>query len=240
MPTEVGGLHFSLMIVQNLALALFATKLYLDHYAAAPTVDLDNPALVTNSPGNSTDVDPVDPPSPLEARLVWAVVATLLSIFLLAVASLARLVDPAYLPSFWSTENASTYIIRCYFASTTDEQRMEIFRNNPAYYAPIKEVLKAYVEDNWAAWMAYPPSWFDDVVIARIPDEFLPVDEVERLNELGGGKRLRKNSLLGGRISIRGSVGGRRGSAVAPQPVVGVIGGEGGGTMKEEEKERGR
>jgi len=159
--------------------------------------------------------------------MLWLGLIGLLALNILSAATLAYWVDKKYLHSFISLETGPKFRTNQYHAATTDEQRLTIFGVHPTYRLSVEEELKVLIRGNWADWMANRPDWLTDDVIGYIDDEYIPLAEVDRLKEEGGGKRRRssafgfeagsgerrKRSVLG--LDIGVGVGGRR-SKVAP------------------------
>jgi hypothetical protein len=61
------------------------------------------------------------------------------------------------------------------------------FDNHISFIQPIKEEVKQYVREHWAEFQG--AEWFTKGLIANIPDDFIPDDQLE---ELGGENRPRR------------------------------------------------
>lgn len=75
---------------------------------------------------------------------------------------------------------------------------MAIFDFYPIKWSAYKEDVKEWTMKNWHEWSKTKPAWFTDVLIARVPDEFIPKVEVERLDAAAPGgqrRRTRRNSI---------------------------------------------
>ena len=65
-----------------------------------------------------------------------------------------------------------------------------IFTNHISMSQRIKNNVKEYMAENWAEWERTKPSWFTPGFISKIPDEFIPQ---QNLDALGGARRRRSS-----------------------------------------------
>ena len=92
----------------------------------------------------------------------------------------------------------------------TDEEKMKIFNYNEVKWMSYGDEVREFTHANWARWKEEQPAWFDDAMIASVPDEFIPIAALASLNAAAHGGQRRRSSLgLVG--SVRESA--RRGSA---------------------------
>ncbi|GMH84155.1 hypothetical protein TrST_g12293 [Triparma strigata] len=68
--------------------------------------------------------------------------------------------------------------------TTTDHGRVDIFTLHPSLSLPIKQEVKAWLNESLAAWIAEKPSWFNDQVKTSIFDDY--VDQPEMLKQIRG------------------------------------------------------
>jgi hypothetical protein len=88
------------------------------------------------------------------------------------------------------------------------EHRLAVFDFHPTKWIAYKEEVKTYTHANWATWKREAPPWFDEELLVRIDDEFIPAAEVQALNAAAeGGQRRRSSINTGGNAQ-----GARRGS----------------------------
>ena len=179
---EIGGLQFSLLIVQNQAMCLVAGWIYLMYYDGA----------------NEGDDDEVGGNGKLEAETLWAGLLGLLGLFLVSVLAFISLMDSNYLHTFFSWTTGPQYAVMQYQGCTTDLQRVAAFDQHPSYYAGVRDAMHELIDENWDVWMKDRPVWLTDNVIASIPDDYLPKLEVKRFEAEGGGKRRRSSAFGGG------------------------------------------
>lgn len=92
------------------------------------------------------------------------------------------------------------------FLDETDPKcRIDIFDCNVLLWeAELGEEVKAWTMANWAHWEETKPDWFTDVVVATVPDSYIPAEFVRRR---GGAERTRRGSAA---RSIRESMSVQR------------------------------
>ena len=146
----------------------------------------------------------------LPAQMLWISAGSISAAWALAYRSLVLMVKPEWRRSFWSTETISQYAHAIFHDNEDDEHRMAIFDFQQCKWEPSKDEVRAFTLANWARWKEETPAWFDDAMIARVPDEFIPIAALASLNGAAQGGQRRRSSLgLAG--SVRESV--RRNSA---------------------------
>jgi hypothetical protein len=126
---------------------------------------------------------------------------------------LACMVKPEYRHLFYTAETAVQYIRAEHIGAESDEMKMEVFTYHSVKWAHYEDEVREFTHSNWARWKEEQPAWFTEEVIARVPDEFIPVAALAELNAAAhGGKRRRSSLGLADSVreSVRESV--RRGS----------------------------
>jgi hypothetical protein len=89
----------------------------------------------------------------------------------------------------------------------TDEVKFTIFTNNLLLWkSDIGNEVKAWTAANWAQWSEEKPAWFKP---EQVPDDFLPVGE---LQQLGLNRKRRRSAAESIRESFRRACGSRRSS----------------------------
>jgi hypothetical protein len=114
---------------------------------------------------------------------------------------------------FYTTETAVQYARAEHVGAKTDEEKMFIFTYHEVKWAHYKDEVREFTHANWARWKEEQPAWFNAEVIARVPDEYIPIAALASLNAAAhGGKRRRSSAGLASSVreSVRESV--RRGS----------------------------
>jgi hypothetical protein len=124
------------------------------------------------------------------------------------------MVKPEYRYLFFTTETAVQFARTEHVGAETDEEKMKIFNYNEVKWMSYGDEVREFTHANWARWKEEQPAWFDDAMIAVVPDEFIPVAALAELNAAGHGGQRRRSSLgLVG--SVRESA--RRGSISADE-----------------------
>jgi hypothetical protein len=124
------------------------------------------------------------------------------------------MVKPEYRHRFYSAETGVEYIRGLFDGAEDDEQKMLIFTYQKTKWTRYKDEVREFTHANWARWKEEQPAWFTAEVIARVPDEYIPIADLAALNAAAHGGKRRRSSLGIGesvRESIRESA--RRGSA---------------------------
>jgi hypothetical protein len=169
---EMGGILFILLVIQNQAFTFAAAQLYLTRYED----DNDNK---------------------IPAMHLWALLFSLLGLFLGSCSVFVLLMDRRYLETFVNTTTGPQSSVKKFKLATTDEQRLSTFKYHRYYYAAIEVELKLLLAENWEDWMFNRPDWLTDSMIATIPDEFLPSKEVEKRNNSIGARGQTWNNSVG-------------------------------------------
>jgi hypothetical protein len=127
----------------------------------------------------------------------------------------------SYLHTFYSVQTGRDFTLRQFIDGTNDAIKADAAFNISFHHRKhFEKDIKLWVEQNWTKWEDEKPDWFNEVMKAQIPIEFIPI--------LGDAKKresVRRASVgadaeggLGGalRASIRrASVGTTMGGDVA-------------------------
>jgi hypothetical protein len=129
----------------------------------------------------------------LNEQFTWIFVLTLMLLWFALLSFLVfYIIVPEYKQTFWSCEtgweNSQSYFLD---NEGNDARRVHIFTTNPIHWRSIKEDVKVWTLTNWSKWEEEKPDWFNLVVKAQIPDDFIPADAVLAL---GGALRARRGS----------------------------------------------
>ncbi|GMI26526.1 hypothetical protein TeGR_g9484 [Tetraparma gracilis] len=131
----------------------------------------------------------------LPAQMLWISAGSISAAWALAYLSLVLMVKPEWRRSFWSTETISQYAHAIFHDNEDDEHRMAIFDFQQCKWEPSKDEVRAFTLANWARWKEETPAWFDDAMIARVPDEYIPIAALASLNAAAHGGQRRRSSL---------------------------------------------
>jgi hypothetical protein len=122
---------------------------------------------------------------------LFAIVATLAVLLLIAVIGLSLTIKREYLHTFVSMQTGCAFA-QSYFLDNEgdDAKRVEIFYCNERQWQAIRNRVRKWVLGMYAVWKALMPTWFTPDLQARIPDEFMPAQFVHALNaQAPGGRR---------------------------------------------------
>jgi hypothetical protein len=136
----------------------------------------------------------------LPAQMLWICTGSVFSAWALTYLSLVLMVKPELRRSFWSTETIVQYAHAVFHDNEDDEHRMAIFDFQQCKWESSRDEVREFTHSKWAGWKAEKPAWFTEEIIARVPDEFIPVAEVAALNAAHGGKRRRSSVGLAGSV----------------------------------------
>ena len=113
---------------------------------------------------------------------------SLASLWVICATAFLWITNKKYRHLFWSTVTAKQFTIDCFQESDDPEVKMlTAFDNHISFIQPIKEEVKQYVREHWTEFQG--AEWFTKGLIANIPDDFIPDDQLE---ELGGENRPRR------------------------------------------------
>jgi len=102
------------------------------------------------------------------------------------------LIKQKYRKTFWDPQTGWQMVIATYENTDDPFQKMNaIFTNHISMSRRIKTDVIEYMAENWAEWERTKPSWFTTGFISKIPDEFIPQQNLEAL----GGARRRRSSV---------------------------------------------
>jgi len=170
---EVGGVQFSLLVVQNQVSCFVAGLVYVKYFD-----------------GDVAGIKKLKD----EALFGWLL--GLLCLFLFSCFAFVGWMDRKYLWTFYSMMTGPQYCVYKHKIATTDLQRVDTFSCHPTYYDGVKDTMQELIDENWDNWMTNRPEWLTDNVIAMVPDMYLQRTEVKRLEKEGGGKRRRSSAFF--------------------------------------------
>ncbi|GMI34748.1 hypothetical protein TeGR_g13050, partial [Tetraparma gracilis] len=142
----------------------------------------------------------------LPARMLWISSISVFAAWVLTYLGVVSMVKPEWRHSFYRTETTCQYAhILFHDNGDDDEQKMKLFELHRSKWRSFEDEVRDYTHANWALWKAEKPAWFNEEIVARVPDEFIPVAEVAALNAAAGGKRRRSSVGLADSVR-RGSL----------------------------------
>ena len=116
--------------------------------------------------------------SSLPPSVIWGVLVGFECIFIISFSIFMRTIEAKYVKTFFSTQTGPQFCV-AHFKETIDEEfKFEVFDNRPSYYAPIKEEIRVWLNENWERWHSEErPDCFTDKVEAMIPTDYKPIEQ---------------------------------------------------------------
>jgi hypothetical protein len=108
------------------------------------------------------------------------------------------MVKPDHRHVLYTAETCVEYTRTEFVSAETDEKKMDIFRRNVVKWRSYKNEVLEFTHANWARWKEEQPPWFTEEVIQRVPDEYVPEEDLAALVAAHGGKRRRSSLGLAG------------------------------------------
>jgi hypothetical protein len=130
----------------------------------------------------------------LPARVLWIGAGSIFAAWAATFLAAVSLAKREYRYVFYSTGTAVDEA-RMNFFSDTDEGKMAVFDFHICKWRRYAAEMKAFTHANWARWKRESPAWFTEELIARVPDEFIPVADLAALNAAADGGQRRRSSF---------------------------------------------
>jgi len=162
-PKELGGLYYSLTLLQAQVGSAVCAKLYIDA-----------------SEGDT---------EALSAETVYAFAATVSATWACSYALFFAHIEKGYAGTFTDTRSAFQYVVDEFNDSkASDEQKAGVVTNTRRYWRSIEDEARKFLAEKWAAWEQEKPKWFDKAWIAKLHDDMLP-ERVLAERRRGGRRR---------------------------------------------------
>jgi hypothetical protein len=181
-PAEMGGLYFTVNSVMGFVFCFVALQVYFADDAGAE--------------GRIKEADAMD--AFYKIFGFWALTAAL------GISIMKR----EFWGTFVSLETGNDWAQNKLLRGKDDFERSDMFTINRKKWERVSGEAKEWVQDNWFKWKEEEPEWFDDAWIAKVPDDFIPIEEDRKvLKELrrksstfgiGGGDGSKMMSFGGG------------------------------------------
>jgi hypothetical protein len=194
-PYELGGIYFSFNVVMNMVSVPIAVILYNEFFEEEGEEEQAD-EIDEGVDDESTKLDP--------ARIRDFSIALVAIWTIVFVIFIKRIIVPKYRRKFYSTQTGWEHAMSFFRDNTEDERRILIFADSIALWYPIKEDVRKWTMERWEVWDATNPEWLSPVVIAGIPDEFIPPRFLAKM----GGARERRGSAASVRRASAGMIAG--------------------------------
>ena len=179
-PNELGGFYWSLNLLLTQTSCLAAAKFFQDNHAE-----------VYEGGWTGSSID-----------RIWYVAGATFFIWVFSLVGLLNGIDRKYLYTFFDFTTAKEYAVKQFENTTRDDRKMQIFTNHESYYSSIRGEVKAWIGEHYVIFEREKPSWWTELCIATIPDEFIAETIMKQLDATGGGKRRRSVVGIGGRLQF--------------------------------------
>jgi hypothetical protein len=127
----------------------------------------------------------------IDSVTIYALIGALQGMWVLTLFFFFSQIKRAFWKTFYSTQSGRQNALSLFLDHDDDESKVKVFLNHEDLWSDIRKEVKVYMHENWARWESTKPAWFDDNFKATIPDEFIPKADLEKLNQMQGGKRRR-------------------------------------------------
>ena len=174
-PQELGGFCFSFSLIMSHASCWVIAAVYLAHHTGDDKID---------------------------ASSIYLFIGGLQALWVVAVVLFLSKIKRKYLSAFYSIETSPQYI-RAVFVDNTDAgAKMVILGVHTDHWLEIRDDVKAYSLEHWKRWEEEKPAWFNKKFKAKVPDDFIPKEALEKLKyhqdrrSKGGKRRSSSGKLL--------------------------------------------
>ena len=155
-PLELGGLYWILCLILGQATSFVAVYLYTKRSLAG---EVESEQLPSDK--------------------LWALIGVLEMSFVIFFVVFVAAMNAQYRSTFFSTVTGKQFFCAKFRGAMNDEAKIDIIWCHPALYADFKDEVKLWILENYARWIEEEPEWFNARVRKAIPEEMVPVDEVE-------------------------------------------------------------
>jgi len=171
-PMELGGLYYSLTLLQaQVGSAVFA-KLYVD--------------------ASEGDAEAV------AAEMVYTVVATASVTWACSYSLFFAHTKEGYACTFIDTRSAAKFLVDAFNdPKASDHQKAEIAKNTRKYWRSIEDEVRNFFAEKWTAWEEEKPKFFTKAWSAKLHDDMLP-ERVLAERRRGGRQKSSIAEMLSG------------------------------------------
>ena len=136
----------------------------------------------------------------VKGTVMGGMIGTWLVTFLLII----LLMKKEYRGSFWNWTRGKDMVM-ARFRSENEEFKASLLTKNNNMWWTIREDVRDWVQSNWWRWKEEKPEWMTDSWIAKVPKDWIPVEDKQEVDVVRKKER-RRGSLLGELKVHRGSV----------------------------------
>jgi hypothetical protein len=202
-PFDLGGVYYCFNAIMSMLSVLVSAVLYSLYVPAATVGDVlgagfngtdSNGTLELRSSTNHTAANSTNTNLSLvkiDDFTLTVSVAALVIVWVISAAGLLHTIKRKFLRTFVSTQTGCDYA-RSFFLDHegNDAVRVNIFLFNERQWRSIRDRVREWVRNAYAVWEQLRPTWFNESLQMRIPDDFMPAQVVMQLNaQAPGGRR---------------------------------------------------
>ena len=116
-------------------------------------------------------------------KLAWRVVGIFTPCTVLMFAVFFFNIEKKYWGTFYSLQKGKDFTVRKIKEGSDDVKATFTFKRSKHHWKSIEGEVKTWVKANWERWEEEKQEWFDEVMRARVPIEYIPKAEDARMRE---------------------------------------------------------
>mmetsp|Transcript_8732 Transcript_8732/g.17684 ORF Transcript_8732/g.17684 Transcript_8732/m.17684 type:complete len:464 (-) Transcript_8732:1299-2690(-) len=128
-------------------------------------------------------------------QLAWKTAWTFIPIVSISFGVLFYNMDHKYIGTFFSTQTGKGMNHERFKNGANDQIKLQIFYHSRHFWVGIEDEMKQFIAENWEKWEINDIYWFDDVLKATVPIEWIPTSNSRNRESLRRGS-VRRRSLL--------------------------------------------
>ena len=125
-------------------------------------------------------------------------VATLITVWVISAVGFLLTIKRKFIRTFVSTQTGCGYARSIFLDHEgNDAMRIHLFSCNERQWRSIRDLVRQWVRSMYAVWEQLRPTWFNESLQMRIPDDFMPPQVVVQLNAQAPSGRRRTLDGMG-------------------------------------------
>jgi hypothetical protein len=214
-PQSAGGFYFCFNEMMTHVACFVAAALYSTHYTGTALDDESYSATggnytantnttVANTAGvlaaNGTAADYAGTRlNKIDDFTLFGTILTLSTVWTVAFVGLLLTMNREYIGTFASLQTGCAFSRAQFLDHAGDDaRRINIFFSNELHWRSIRDLVRQWVLGAYATWLLLSPAWLNNAVRAMIPDDFMPVQQLDAqalgrrrsLAKMGGLRRV--------------------------------------------------
>ncbi|GMH64607.1 hypothetical protein TrST_g10090 [Triparma strigata] len=116
------------------------------------------------------------------AGMMYKTLSLISGAWLLSASMFVALMDRSYLSTFTSVKTGHSDVKDKFRnPDSSPFQRVQIITKNKRLWKSIRPEVCTYFQENWVRWSKEQPAWFNRKLIAKIPDDFIPLEALDAI-----------------------------------------------------------